>query len=389
MPNYRRTALYLWLATAFGHAHAQSPAVPVVVPDAPASQAQDGLQIRLGAGALIAPRSAGSDRSKVTVLPYIDAAYGERVRVSVQDGLVVKAFQSNGFSAGPVVRLRLGQKESDDRRALHGLGNVGTSVELGGFVGYTIGDFEARVIVGQDVAGGHKGLVGELNATYSTAVFGTSAGPWIVATGPSLTIVDSRYNRSYFGVDAKQSARSGRPQYRPGGGLEAAGFAATLVIPIAKHVAVTGLLGYNRLLDDAARSPIVRKGGSPNQFSAGGVMRSNSLATDLAISVGAAALVNALIVLFQFKTEPTSPLTPPGWVIGLIWTAIFAALGTAHWLMRREGPTFQRARRDLLWFGLLCLAYPFYTLGLRSNLIGAIGNVVILRRYWPWCRCHG
>jgi outer membrane scaffolding protein for murein synthesis (MipA/OmpV family) len=108
-------------------------------------------------------------------------------------------------------------------------------------------------------------------------VFGTSAGPWLLAAGPMLTLADARYEQSYFGIDPAQSARSGRPVYRPGGGVEGVGVGATLIVPITQKIAVTAVVGYTRLLGDAARSPIVRGGvGSPNQL-IGGVFASYQL----------------------------------------------------------------------------------------------------------------
>jgi outer membrane scaffolding protein for murein synthesis (MipA/OmpV family) len=235
------------------------------------------LQVRLGAGALAIPDYVGSKTVRAQPLPFIDVKYRDLVALSYQDGLTVNALDRGGFTAGPAVRLRFGQDESDNRRVLHGLGNVGTSVEAGCFAAYEAGPIDLRAFVGQDVAQGHKGLVAELGATATQAVFGTSAGPWLLAAGPTLTLADARYEQSYFGIDAAQSARSGRPVYRPGGGVEGVGVGATLIVPMTQRIALTAVLGYDRLLADAARSPIVRGGvGSPNQL-IGGVFASYQL----------------------------------------------------------------------------------------------------------------
>lgn len=254
-----------------GIARAQEVAAPLLVPDAqPGEPQKKGLQVRLGAGGLIIPDYSGSKSYQVQPLPYIDATYGETVALSYQDGLTVNAFHFGDFTAGPVARLRLGRNVSDNRAVLRGLGDVGPSVELGGFAAYDADPINLRAIVAQDVAGGHKGLVAEFGASYTRAVFGTAAGPWLLIAGPSLTVVDGQYNQSFFGITPSQSKLSRRPVFRPAGGLEGVGFSTTLVIPITKTIAVTALAGYNRLLSDAARSPIVGHGvGSANQFTGG------------------------------------------------------------------------------------------------------------------------
>lgn len=229
-----------------------------------------GFHLRIGGGALILPDYLGSKTYRTQPLPYISATYGDDVALSYIDGLTYNAVRLGGLTAGPVARVRIGQNESDNRRVLRGLGNVGTSLEVGGFVNYESGPFSARLVIAQDVASGNKGLIAELGAQYTVNVLETAAGPWMLSAGPSLSIVDSRYNRSYFGINEQQSFRSGRPLYRPGGGLESVGFSAQLVAPITRKIAVTALFGDDRLLSDAARSPIVRGGvGAANQLLGG------------------------------------------------------------------------------------------------------------------------
>jgi outer membrane scaffolding protein for murein synthesis (MipA/OmpV family) len=278
MPNARQVcSVVLLLLAPASVTCAQEQAAPALGTAARSGPPAPALQVRLGAGVLAVPDYLGSKTSRARPLPDIDVRYRDLVALSYQDGLTVNAVDAGGFTAGPVVRVRFGQDESDNRRVLHGLGNVGTSVEAGGFAAYAAGPIDLRAFVGQDVAQGHKGLVAELGATITQAVFGTSAGPWLLAAGPTLTLADARYEQSYFGIDPAQSARSGRPVYRPGGGIEGVGAGATLIVPITRAIALTAVVGYTRLLSDAARSPIVRGGvGSANQV-VGGVFASYQL----------------------------------------------------------------------------------------------------------------
>jgi outer membrane scaffolding protein for murein synthesis (MipA/OmpV family) len=254
-----------------GRALAQESAAPLSEAAPPSGPpASQGLQVRLGAGVLAIPDYLGSRTYRAQPLPYVDATYGDFAALNYQDGLTLNAVRLGGLTAGPSLRVRFGQDESDNRRVLRGIGNVGTAVEAGAFAAYEAGSLRFRAVAGQDIAGGHKGFVAELGATYTTAVFGTAAGPWLLAAGPTLSLADGRYERSYFGIDPAQAARSGRPVYRPGGGAEGVGVAATLILPITRTVAITAVAALNRLLSDAAQSPLVRGGvGSANQLTGG------------------------------------------------------------------------------------------------------------------------
>lgn len=254
-----------------GALRAQEAVAPLLVPDAqPGASQGAGFHLRLGAGGLITPDYTGSQSYLFRPLPYVNATYGDVAALSYQDGLTVNAVRLGNFTAGPVARVRFGRSVSDNQNILRGLGDIGPSVEVGGFAAYGTGPVRLRAIVAQDVAGGHRGLVAEFGATYTRSVLTTAAGPWILVAGPSLTVVNSQYNRSVFGIDASQSSLSGRPRFRPDGGVEGAGISTTLVVPITRKIAVTALTGYNRLLSDAAKSPIVRNGvGSADQFTGG------------------------------------------------------------------------------------------------------------------------
>ena len=66
----------------------------------------------------------------------------------------------------------------------------------------------------------------------------------------------------------------------------------------------------------------------------------------------------------------------PGWIIGLVWTALFAGLAIVRGLMQAEGSLGGgRAGRAVMVLLIACAAYPFYTLGLRSDAIGLFGNL--------------
>ena len=102
----------------------------------------------------------------------------------------------------------------------------------------------------------------------------------------------------------------------------------------------------------------------------------------LAVNIGVALLLvfltNFSLLLFN-PSEITTPVKayrfePPGWVIGLVWTLLFAGLGLSRWLVIEDCEGRTRSTDWVFFLLLFCAAYPLYTLGLRSLLLGLIGN---------------
>ncbi|MEQ9444186.1 MAG: MipA/OmpV family protein, partial [Rhodospirillaceae bacterium] len=111
--------------------------------------------LRVGLGPVITPAYEGSDDYKVKAAPLISLRYRDliqvdnnniRVNVFGRDSI----FQSNTFKAGPLLKLDFGRDETDSPD-LAGLGDVGTSIELGVFASYTVGPTRARIRVQHDV----------------------------------------------------------------------------------------------------------------------------------------------------------------------------------------------------------------------------------------------
>jgi len=92
--------------------------------------------------------------------------------------------------------------------------------------------------------------------------------------------------------------------------------------------------------------------------------------------------VNAFLFVVnrsRFDDLPPSRFDLPGWLVGSVWIALFAVLGVARWIVLRTGTEHSRSNaRIIVLLMLFCLAYPFYTLGLRSLVMGIIGNFLTI-----------
>lgn len=243
---------------------------------AQAQPADEGWRLSAGGGALLAPSYEGDDDYQLSVLPSVEIAYGSRFRASVENGARYALINEQTLRAGPIGRIRFAREEDgsrtfavsgDDTDDLRGLGDVDTSIELGGYAEYDIGALTLSAEVRQAVSG-HDGAVAEMAARWSGRGELFDA-PIVWSVGPRARIVDDRFNRAYFGVDAAQSVASGLPVFSPSGGLHSYGIGASVIMPVGSDWAAVLVVGYDRLAGEPADSPLVRERGSPDQSAVG------------------------------------------------------------------------------------------------------------------------
>jgi outer membrane protein len=233
---------------------------------APVPVASDEWIVTVRGTVSIAPKFEGSDRFGLFAFPGLGLRRsGEPVQFSApDDGADFAVYRQNGLSAGPVVRFRPGRYLNDDPR-LFGLHDVRWSVEPGVFVEYwATPAIRARAELRHGLRG-REGFVADFGVDWVSRL-----GAFTAAVGPRLRLADAPYQRDYYGVSFAESALSGRfAPYRPGGGINSLGAAASLGYQWNQAWGTTVFAGYRRLMSDAADSPIVRGIGSPNQFEVG------------------------------------------------------------------------------------------------------------------------
>ena len=173
--------------------------------------------------------------------------------------------------AGPVLAINFDRdhlKSIDDPR-IRALGELGTGVELGGYVGlsktgvitspYDKLTFSASYR--HDVAGVSDGDVITPSLTYLTPLSTKmAAGLFFSATH------DSRgYAQTYFGITPLQSLNSGLPVYTPGSGWHDYSVGALYTVSLTGNLVHGWKLiaggEYTRLLNGFSYSPVVRIAG--------------------------------------------------------------------------------------------------------------------------------
>lgn len=237
-----------------------------------------GWAITLGAGTLYSPSYEGDDDYSLSILPNIQLRYEDRFFASVQEGAGYNVINTSKWRAGPIARIRFSRDDDGDQSFaisggetddLRGLGDVDTSIELGGFAEYDLGNVKLSAELRQAVSG-HDGMVADLGARWR-GVYAGFGPPLIWSAGPRLRLVDDQYTSAYFGVTPAQSIASGLPVYEADGGLHSYGVGATAILPLSRDGAWSAvfLAGYDKLSGDAGDAPLVQLRGDDDQATFG------------------------------------------------------------------------------------------------------------------------
>ncbi len=239
----------------------------------PAAAAADNLvdaRVTIGAGASIGPSYFGSDDYDVGPWGTIRFDY-----LRLPGGLSWGSGQAIGEREGFGLRgsaSYIGSRRDRDHSELRGLDNVDATLELGLGVGYEARDWRAFTDVRYGF-GGHETFVAVAGAD---AIFRPTES-LILNVGPRADFGTGDFMRTYFGVTADEAATSGLREFRPSGGLTSVGFEVGAHYSISNAWGIEGVATYDRLVEDAADSPITGLG-SEDQFGFRlGVTRSLSL----------------------------------------------------------------------------------------------------------------
>lgn len=228
------------------------------------AQDENDYRVRVGAGGQIQPKFIGADDTSVRPLFDFDLARGTNPFPfeAPDDSFGIRLFSKGGFAIGPAANIQSKRKESDVGAPV---GKVSTTIEVGGFAEYHVSDsLRLRADLRKGL-GGHDGLIGSLGADY----IWRDGDRYVFSIGPRVLASNARFQRAYFGVDDEAALASGLPAYRPKGGIYALGATSGLSYQFNPSFGLFGYARYERLVGDAAKSPIIRELGSRNQLSGG------------------------------------------------------------------------------------------------------------------------
>lgn len=234
---------------------------------APAQERSDErppLRTRIALGPQLVPSFPGSD--EVSLRPFIGVS---RARGDTpfefeapDESFGFPILRSGPLAIGPAIGFE-GERDADDVGAP--LPRVGFTFEVGGFVQYQLAEPVRLRLEGRKGLGGHEGWIGTVSADY----IARDKDRWLFSVGPRLTFGDDRYHRAYFRVAPADAPASGLPAYEADGGLQAVGAAAGWIGELTPRWGLSVYGKYDRLVEEAGRSPIVRQLGSRDQLSGG------------------------------------------------------------------------------------------------------------------------
>lgn len=228
-------------------------------------RASSGWIVTVGAGAQAYPKFPGADDLGVFPMPIVGLRRaGEPVPLEAPDegfgfGLLG---DDSAIDIGPAINFQRRRRDDDVGAAV---GDVGWTVEAGGFVqAFVAENFRIRAELRQGF-GGHDGLLGDLGADF----FVRGDGDTVFSIGPRVRWADNDYMDAYYGVLPAVAAQTGLAAFDPDSGIHAVGAAAGLRLDVGGGFAIHGYARYDRLMNDAADSPIVAGFGSRHQLGGG------------------------------------------------------------------------------------------------------------------------
>lgn len=214
-------------------------------------------RIRVGPSAAYQPRYDGSDRYHAVAGPSIDIRYRDRFFLSTGEGIGMNVLTGPNWRVGFGAAYDLGRRAADDLGHLNGMGNINPAPSLRLLGEYAISK-SFPLVFRADLRrnfGGDNGWIGDVGA-YLPMPGSSEKFSWFA--GPTMTIADSRYMNSWFGVNAQQSARSGYRRYDASAGIRSVGFGVSASLTLNKRWILTADGAFQQLVGAAAHSPITQ-----------------------------------------------------------------------------------------------------------------------------------
>jgi outer membrane protein len=245
------------------HAWAQDIDLEAEIPAMTEAEGKTTVSIGLGPG--IAPDYEGSSDYRVVPIPFVSVRFSNNMSIEwLANTARANLIPSRSWMAGPV--LQYIQKRDDvDNNKVDKLDSVDGSLMAGGFAGFRIDRFSLSLEAMQDIADGNDGAIVRLRGGYHVPI----SKVWSMSLNAFTTWADEDYMEAYFGINQRNSNKSGLKTFDADSGFKDVGFALPITYSPWEHWSIMGAVAYKRLLGDAADSPVVDDEGNANQFISG------------------------------------------------------------------------------------------------------------------------
>lgn len=223
------------------------------------------LELTIAVGGAIAPEFIGADDYEAVFVPSVDLEYhnaflvvNRAAMMKPYEGLGYKFLSNDNWNIGLSALLDPGR--DDDSKHIRRIGDTDMTALAGGFISYENGPVFARAQLHNDILNEYNGYRGEIGA----GIKGNLKPDVVGMLETTARYGSENHNEEYFGVTARQSAANGRlARFNADNGFYQWGLGGVLQYNVTPGIFVQGQARYDRMIGDAADSPISK---SNNQY---------------------------------------------------------------------------------------------------------------------------
>lgn len=215
-----------------------------------AVQEQRRWSLDIGAGPVYGFSANGGNARETNLTPWFSFNYGNRLYGSGLDGLAYNAVNADDLRVGGQLRPRYESGKA-----------AGGTLERPGFgIDATLYAFKrlpGNVVIGGRFQHDLSDVANRGNQLFASVGQQTVTRIGLLQSVGYVRAGDANIVRAYYGITPEDSALSGMPEFRPGGGVQNAGVALLWMAPLGAHYGAGAFINYERILGDATDSPLV------------------------------------------------------------------------------------------------------------------------------------
>jgi outer membrane scaffolding protein for murein synthesis (MipA/OmpV family) len=189
----------------------------------------------------------------------MNVSYGH-LFATADKGVGMYAVNNSPWQVGVSLAPHLGRHHEDGARVSR-LDEIGTAVDARVFAGYRFGPFTLSAAVIRDL-GGSNGLTLDTGLAWHWQLSPRLLG----SVGMNATAGNRQYLQTWFGVTPAEAAVSGLAQYSVRSGMQSAGPNPFVNYALSTTWSLQAYLSDQRLLHEAANSPLVERRRLPTMF---------------------------------------------------------------------------------------------------------------------------
>lgn len=209
--------------------------------------------IRIGALGIYKPAYEGSDDYQLRGFPFIDITWRDTFFLNAHKGLGAYVWNRNECKLGLAIGYIFGRDE-DDSSDLQGLGDIDSGATANVLFEWAIGDVALEARYEQQITGQDTGFQVHLGLGYDLRI----AEKTTLQSSIKTTYASPDYMEAYFSVSPSQSTRSGILVDDAASGFKSFGFQIMAIYRLDQHWGIHAGAGYDRLIGEAADSPVVK-----------------------------------------------------------------------------------------------------------------------------------